>query len=128
VGANHEPVELADYPATPASRHVDPTGAGDTFLAALTVSALAGSLDLAFAAAAGSLVVEGPGLAAVPGRTAVLERMAEAARGGGEQSRNPPGCSGAAAAVLASMNTADYQCPPRFAPSSAVRNRLDDRR
>lgn len=78
VGPGHEPLELADYPATRASRHVDPTGAGDTFLAALTVSALAGSLDLAFAAAAGSLVVEGPGLTAVPERAAVLARMAEA--------------------------------------------------
>jgi len=82
VGRDREPVTLAEYPATPAARHVDPTGAGDTFLAALTVSVLAGRLDLAFAAAAGSLVVEGPGLAAVPDRGAVLERMAEAASGG----------------------------------------------
>jgi sugar/nucleoside kinase (ribokinase family) len=76
VGADHEPTELGSYSATPASGDVDPTGAGDTFLAALASSALAGSLDLDFAAAAGSLVVEGPGLIAVPDRAAVLERMA----------------------------------------------------
>lgn len=67
-------------------REVDPTGAGDTFLAALQAPVLRpavagrrrsrGALDLRFAAAAGSLVVEGPGLEGVPDRTAVLARLA----------------------------------------------------
>ena len=65
---------------------VDPTGAGDTFLAALAATALrpaiAGRrrsrrpLDLRFAAAAGSLAVESVGLAAVPDRAAVVVRRA----------------------------------------------------
>ena len=65
---------------------VDPTGAGDTFLAALTASALrpaiAGRyrsrrpLDLRFAAAAGSLAVEAVGLDGVPDRAAVNVRRA----------------------------------------------------
>lgn len=76
VGPDHELVELASYSATPASRDIDPTGAGDTFLAALAVTALSGSLDLDFAAAAGSLVVEGAGLTAVPDQASVRERMA----------------------------------------------------
>jgi sugar/nucleoside kinase (ribokinase family) len=69
-----------------ASREVDPTGAGDAFLAALVATVVRpglgaagsqrGELDLGFAAAAGSLVVEAPGLAGVPDRAAVLERFA----------------------------------------------------
>ena len=65
---------------------IDPTGAGDTFLAALAATALrpaiAGRrrsrrpLDLRFAAAAGSLAVESVGLAAVPDRAAVIVRRA----------------------------------------------------
>jgi sugar/nucleoside kinase (ribokinase family) len=65
---------------------VDPTGAGDTFLAALAASALrpaiAGRhrsrrpLDLRFAAAAGSLAVEAVGLNGVPDRAAVNVRRA----------------------------------------------------
>ena len=72
-------------PAATASE-VDPTGAGDTFLAALHASFLRpavagrrrspGRLDLRFAAAAGSLVVEGSGIAGVPDRSAVLARSA----------------------------------------------------
>jgi sugar/nucleoside kinase (ribokinase family) len=68
------------------ARQVDPTGAGDTFLAALLASVLrpdligrAGDgtdLDLAFAAAAGSLAVEGVGLPAVPDLAAVQRRSA----------------------------------------------------
>lgn len=74
------------YLPTATTREVDPTGAGDTFLAALQASvlrpAVAGrrrsrdGLDLRFAAAAGSLVVEGLGLDGVPDRTAVLARRA----------------------------------------------------
>ncbi|MEO8438003.1 MAG: PfkB family carbohydrate kinase [Chloroflexota bacterium] len=78
------PVEVLRYLPTRTSGEVDPTGAGDTFLAALQASVLRPSvggrrrarhgLDLRFAAAAGSLVVEGPGLEGVPDRTAVLVR------------------------------------------------------
>lgn len=63
----------------------DPTGAGDTFLAALVATVVRrgleepgsprGELDLRFAAAAGSLIVEGLGVAAVPDRAAVLARL-----------------------------------------------------
>lgn len=78
------PVAEVRYRATRSEREVDPTGAGDTFLAALLSTAVRraiagrshGALDLPFAAAAGSLVVEGPGLEAVPDRAATLVRMA----------------------------------------------------
>ena len=73
------------YDADP-STHVDPTGAGDVFLAALFASWLGHDKgaaesgptrdDLRFAAAAGGLVVEGVGLPAVPDRAAVLARLA----------------------------------------------------
>lgn len=70
---------------------VDPTGAGDTFLAALAASALrpaiAGRrrsrrpLDLRFAAAAGALAVEAVGLDGIPDRAAVnLRRAGETLR------------------------------------------------
>jgi sugar/nucleoside kinase (ribokinase family) len=78
------PVATVRYLPTATYREIDPTGAGDTFLAALLATAIrpaiAGRrrsrrpLDLRFAAAAGSLVVEGPGLAAVPDRVAVNVR------------------------------------------------------
>src|SRR5438477_11161973 len=65
---------LRAYPAIPSNGVVDPTGAGDVFLAALLATAIDGArlraVDVAarltFAAAAGSLAVEGPGLTAVP--------------------------------------------------------------
>jgi sugar/nucleoside kinase (ribokinase family) len=74
------------YEAIAPHEPVDPTGAGDVFLAALlatvvrpsTIVALAdpdGS-RLRFAAAAASLVVEAPGLHGVPDRRAVLARLA----------------------------------------------------
>ena len=86
-----EPAELLRY-RSPASGHeVDPTGAGDTFLAALHASGLRAAgeggasadirrairdgLDLRFAAAAGSLVVEDWGLAGVPDLAAVTARL-----------------------------------------------------
>jgi sugar/nucleoside kinase (ribokinase family) len=79
------PVHETVYDAVP-STHVDPTGAGDVFLAALFASwlghdPLPGETgptldDLRFAAAAGGLVVEGVGLPAVPDRAAVLARLA----------------------------------------------------
>ena len=72
------PVEVLRYLPTPTEHEVDPTGAGDTFLAALlavlvrpSVAASPGrslARALRFAAAAGSLAVEDLGLAGVPDR------------------------------------------------------------
>ena len=77
--------EVLQYPPTPARQEVDPVGAGDTFLAALTATVVhhrlggtrsrRGPLDLDFASAAGALAVEAVGLAAAPDRAAVLGRM-----------------------------------------------------
>ena len=82
------PEAVLRYAAEPSVREIDPTGAGDTFLSALVSTVVRPSLadaggndeypELRFAAAAGALVVEGPGLSAVPDRRAVLERMAAA--------------------------------------------------
>lgn len=76
--------ETFRYLPTATDRETDPTGAGDTFLAALLASVLRPAIvgrhrsrrspDLRFAAAAGSLAVEGPGLSAVPDRAAVIVR------------------------------------------------------
>lgn len=68
------------YPAIPSDRIVDPTGAGDVFLAALLATRLQDSLGagIRFAAAAASLVVEGAGLAGVPDLAAVRARMTRA--------------------------------------------------
>jgi hypothetical protein len=72
------------YPAIPSDKLVDPTGAGDVFLAGMLAAWLTPSLvphesdDTTFAAAAASLVVEGPGLAGVPILDAVRTRMARA--------------------------------------------------
>jgi sugar/nucleoside kinase (ribokinase family) len=80
------PREVLRYLPTPTEREIDPTGAGDTFLAALLAvqvrPAIAGSPGrsmsraLRFSAAAGSLAVEDVGLAGVPDRTSVLIRRA----------------------------------------------------
>jgi hypothetical protein len=80
------PIETLRYLPTATDGESDPTGAGDTFLAALQASILRPAvvgrtrsrhrIDLRFAAAAGSLVVEGPGLDGVPDRAAVLVRRA----------------------------------------------------
>ena len=77
--------EVLHYPPTPARTEVDPTGAGDTFLAALAATVVhhrlgrprsrRGPLDLDFASAAGSLAVEAVGLAGAPDRAAVLARV-----------------------------------------------------
>lgn len=79
-------LHLRRYPPVP-SRHVlDATGAGDVFLAALAAARIEPRLvggrigqgmDLLLAAAAASLVLEGPGLRGVPSRDAVRRRMAE---------------------------------------------------
>ena len=87
------PTDLLRYRTPPSDREIDPTGAGDTFLAALHASgwraaadpgpggaqrraAIRDALDLRFAAAAGSLVVEDWGLSGVPDLTAVTARLA----------------------------------------------------
>ncbi|MBA3235461.1 MAG: hypothetical protein H0T59_05640 [Chloroflexi bacterium] len=82
--SNASPTTVRYEPAR-AQGEVDPTGAGDTFLAALLATVVrpdllgrdrAGpSLDLPFAAAAGSLVVEGSGLAGVPDLSGVVGRL-----------------------------------------------------
>ena len=76
------------YPPVRSHAPVDPTGAGDVFLAALAAARiepgllrLRPDLDLLLAAAAASLVLEGPGLHGVPELGAVVERMAAAQRG-----------------------------------------------
>ena len=88
-----DPAELLRYRSPASGQEVDPTGAGDTFLAALHASglravgeggatpetdlrrAIRDGLDLRFAAAAGSLVVEDWGLAGVPDLSAVTARL-----------------------------------------------------
>ena len=72
--------ELVRYRAAPAPRAVDPTGAGDVFMAALMVAwLLTGELatprTLRFAAAAGSCAVEGVGLAGVTTKAQVAARI-----------------------------------------------------
>lgn len=75
------------YPAIPPARTVDPTGAGDVFLAALVAACISrgsvpvriGSGALRLAAAAASLAVEAPGLTGVASLEAVLARASEAA-------------------------------------------------
>ena len=75
------------WEAIPPARVVDPTGAGDVFLAALAAATVRPDLtshagtgrpttDLLFAAATASFVVEAPGLLGVPDRVAVLDRLA----------------------------------------------------
>ena len=77
-------LELRHYPAVPSRDAVDPTGAGDVFLAALAAARIeprlvggriAQGFDLLLAAAAASLVLEGPGMFGVPDRIAVRDRM-----------------------------------------------------
>jgi len=79
------------YQAIPADVELDPTGAGDTYLGALLASFVRPSvlpaeapdlgLNLAFAAAAASLVIEGPGLSGVPDLAAVRARLRRGHRG-----------------------------------------------
>ncbi len=84
-GAHH----LRRWPAIPSAAEVDPTGAGDVFLAGLLAAhaeprliggRFAHGYDLLLAAAAASLVLERPGLLGVPEREAVRRRIALAPR------------------------------------------------
>ena len=79
------------YPAIRSTAIVDPTGAGDVFLAALLAARaeprlvggrLDGHFDLLLAAAVASLVLEGRGLLGVPERAAVRQRMTAARQAG----------------------------------------------
>jgi sugar/nucleoside kinase (ribokinase family) len=76
------------YRAVPSRRVVDPTGAGDVFLAALLAAHLAPGLvggriaqggDVLFAAAAASLAVEAPGVGGIGDLAAVRRRLADLA-------------------------------------------------
>jgi sugar/nucleoside kinase (ribokinase family) len=86
-GPSASDLRLRHYPAIPSRAIVDPTGAGDVFLAALAAvhieprlvgGRIGQGLDLLVAAAAASLVLEGPGLHGVPRRDAVRARMTAA--------------------------------------------------
>lgn len=79
---------LRAYPAIPSNGVIDATGAGDVFLAALLAVIVDGprlgvgaswAERLTFAAAAGSLAVEAPGLAGVPTLAAIRRRAADVA-------------------------------------------------
>jgi hypothetical protein len=88
-GVDGDRPRLRHYPAIPSAGSVDPTGAGDVFLAAFAAARIEPRLvggrirqgfDVALAAATASLVVEAPGLHGVPDRDAVRRRMAEGLR------------------------------------------------
>ena len=88
-GESHETLELRHYPSIRSEHPIDPTGAGDVFLAALSAARIEPRLignrgdvgfDLLLAAAAASLVLEAPGMLGVPTRQQVRERMARALR------------------------------------------------
>jgi len=78
------PARHRTWPIIPADVVVDPTGAGDTFLAGVFAARLEprlvggreGGWDLRLGAAAASLCCEAPGLTGVPDRAAVARRMA----------------------------------------------------
>jgi sugar/nucleoside kinase (ribokinase family) len=85
------PVHPRHYPPVRSHDPIDPTGAGDVFLAVLAAARIepglvggriGGGFDLLLAAAAASLVLEGPGLLGVPDRAAVIERITTARREG----------------------------------------------
>jgi sugar/nucleoside kinase (ribokinase family) len=82
--AGSRPAHSRYYPPVRSHNPIDPTGAGDVFLAALAAARIEPRLvgrradagfDLLLAAAAASLVLEGPGLLGVPDRAAVRERI-----------------------------------------------------
>lgn len=80
------PAHVHHYPAVRSHRIVDPTGAGDVFLAALAAARIEPRLvggrlalgwDMLLAASAASIVLERPGLLGVGDRVEVSRRMAE---------------------------------------------------
>jgi sugar/nucleoside kinase (ribokinase family) len=99
-GSDDGALRLRHYPALPSHALVDPTGAGDVFLAALAAARIQPRLvggrlgqgfDLLLAAAAASLVLEGPGLHGVATRDAVRARMAEGLHAFADSSHREPG-------------------------------------
>jgi sugar/nucleoside kinase (ribokinase family) len=86
TGPHGADLQLRHYPAIRSHDPVDPTGAGDVFLAALAAARIqprlvggriARGYDLLLASAAASLVLEAPGVLGVPDRPAVSRRMLE---------------------------------------------------
>ena len=82
------PRSMARWPGVPTAGIVDPTGAGDVFLAGLLAARveprliggrLDARLDFRLAATVASLVLEGPGLTGVPDRDAIRRRLRESA-------------------------------------------------
>ncbi|HEX7472855.1 MAG TPA: PfkB family carbohydrate kinase [Candidatus Limnocylindrales bacterium] len=84
------PRSMARWPGVPTAGIVDPTGAGDVFLAGLLAARVEARLvggrrdarlDFRLAATVASLVLEGPGLTGVPDRAAIKRRLRESAAG-----------------------------------------------
>jgi sugar/nucleoside kinase (ribokinase family) len=82
-------LRLRHYPPVRSHAVIDPTGAGDVFLAALAAARIdprlvggrvAAGHDLLLAAAAASLVIEGIGLHGVPDRGQVRDRIRQVSR------------------------------------------------
>ena len=96
AGDGAEPSLARAYAPIPSDRVVDPTGAGDVFLAGMLATMVQPSLldglddPTALAAAAASLTVEAPGLLGVPDLGAVRRR---AARAPSRASRTPSAAS-----------------------------------
>jgi sugar/nucleoside kinase (ribokinase family) len=84
IGADGRPLGRRAWPAIPAARAVDPTGAGDVLLAGVLAARaeprlvggrIGGGWDLRLGAAMASLTCDATGLAGVPDRAAVRRRL-----------------------------------------------------